>query len=1782
MKSISLILRQFLFLFSLIAFIPLVVQASDSQLVSNYVTIKEISREGSKGVYELTFDYAGLPEKPNQAEYHDFVAGVPGQAISMEIEEIEWFVYPVTDSDWEIEGPFGLDDTESWSYAADRIRQSAAGIFRHVSIHQAEFPLIRNTFKNTDSGRMRGTAVTKRMIFTIDTGEPPENPVSDDYLVSLMQGEVINSSQLHELANAAEPMENYQELLEWNEMLREAEELGPLLKAKLPRGGVYRLTMESFQEAGVEPESLPADRIRVFAGADELPLWEVSISNNRVIGDASMMFYVPEFIKEKKPYTALWVFLAPEGTEALRMERPFSYSGDMAKEPLLVDHHELFEPGEYNHMLPDSERFGKWSTFQLGSVGHKDYEFLLKNPDPTRTSSIDFWLAATQSRDSADWIAYINSEEIGRGSVRGRRVYEQNLEIPPGILKDGTNVFSVRNDGNAGAGGNSLAFIGADLHATLLPHGMPINRTVSIVRSEGQPFQLAGPLIGDTEDPRFFIHVTNPLSPQLFTPRLITEGEERLYRTTVNVEAREPAFIFSSLLTMRQPQLEKVSAPGSFLDREGVDYLAIYYDSLGDSLQKLLNVRSATRRTASYPVSDIYNAFSYGEISYVAIHDALRHLFRHREGTPLSEVLLVGEGSDYWWEYRQHSPNVSKNMLPIYGWANSQIKIHGDDDYGQLTGQDDLTDLEIGRFSVNTPEELDGVINKVLAYEQSPPNGEWMNRHLFVMDDEPEFLRVGQEILEKAFTGANVPKLMPLQNYPYEDYFRGRWRKRSVVITDRLIEQWNRGWSTITYLGHGGPNLWSGERILHIRDIDRTDPEGRLPLLIAGSCDTGWVDYPIDPVRTSLAETMLRDPEGGVAGAFIPIAGTSSYEHNFLLTEFYRGLFKHDASDAGEATLLSKLNYFRYRNNSSVTRQFLLMGDPGLPLAKGKGELTLNAAPQKLLTATGGKLLLQGQTSVGWGMAEASLFTPEWELAARQRFRVNNGQFSGEMQIPGYLKAGRHRLIVSAQNEFEGTFQSASAIIDVETPDLTVRWSSNPPIEAPLPVGTPIEMTYEITNNSSIPLENAVLEIWDDERGRRLDIHAVKVGAGEKISRSFQNAAPAGVNAFRGDLYLKLRENDEPARRLASGRLVLRGYQPNADPMQSALAGFSLGEIVIQKAQNRADSVLSLPLYRMADIEYKDLEAVIHIGKQTGNTLGEPVSLAPLDSELSQVFQFRGELDTVEGEQPFVMQVNRDDGETSQVLQLIPFVYDFSNGPDLEIVDSEMVLEETKPKGGKTVFVRFKVRNVGAQTAENVRTELYLNRAWDDEYVAPSSVPWSSNKEIDLLEPGEEREMRLRWDHQGSGGGSYKLYAAVWIEGAAIEPTLSNNIASRDVNLRGAPNLKLLTDQIRVGKDFLQPYDKLPISIPFQNVSGEDFVRDFRISVYAISLDGERRKLVRRDFDRLNAGDAGALQFDWEVQPREYQLFINLNEDREYLESTFDDNEENLEFTYVFPAKLFLEPESLWDFRSFMQYGVFTGAEEFPGGRYQTVEQPQAIVEKFGFTRENLLQGEVGERARVDNLIGIDDKQNLFMMPDENPDSVTFRFPLETSAWADHYDLYVHNIGKRSNQITGYFRYRINDSDWMEVPSPEGMLHLGRFNIRGDDLRFAIGPVDYPAFNHIFSFSAYPVAGEYISPVFKGEQLPSGSMIVDAKIPEGARVDVLVRHGRDGGDQIAWGEWAATADGLAPQPEPESQFFQWKARLISSPEEPPSLFGVAFETTPGSHSQETELTAAGN
>ena len=395
-----------------------------------------------------------------------------------------------------------------------------------------------------------------------------------------------------------------------------------------------------------------------------------------------------------------------------------------------------------------------------------------------------------------------------------------------------------------------------------------------------------------------------------------------------------------------------------------VEYVIVSHPNFFSAANRLAQYHEQKNglKTIVVTPQEIYNEFSSGTKDITAIRDFLR-MFYKKPNNKLKYLLLFGDAS--------YDPlnriTANTNYIPSFQSKNSISPTQSyitDDFFGLLDDYEgifsnDLVDIGIGRFPVQTLAEANNVVDKVLNYNSGLSIGDWRNMVAFVADDgdasdgnthmwQADSLA---NIIADKYSNINIDKIY-LDSYNQESTPGG---PRSSDAQKALNERVEKGALLINYSGHGGELGWTKERILEINQINAWKNKNNLPLFFTATCEFSRFD---DPARISAGEYTLLNKDGGAIALFSTTRVVYSNQNYALNKEFIKILFE---KENGNFLCLGDL--FRQTKVASGTalnnRNFTLLGDPALSLAYPDLNIKTTLIPDTIKAL--GKITISGE-----------------------------------------------------------------------------------------------------------------------------------------------------------------------------------------------------------------------------------------------------------------------------------------------------------------------------------------------------------------------------------------------------------------------------------------------------------------------------------------------------------------------------------------------------------------------------------------------------------------------------------------------------------------------------------------------------------------------------------------------------------------------------------------------------------------------------------------------------
>ena len=407
------------------------------------------------------------------------------------------------------------------------------------------------------------------------------------------------------------------------------------------------------------------------------------------------------------------------------------------------------------------------------------------------------------------------------------------------------------------------------------------------------------------------------------------------FEPPVNAGATETYLIISAA-DYKRPISISEDQPSDLADTdEQIDYILITHkdigwDGAGDPyswLEDLVELRKDSGLSVrAVNVADIYDEFSYGLYSPVAIRDFLAHAYANWQTPAPQYVILVGDGS---FDYKDNLDIGTINYVPGYMVDTAYMGEAITDEYFvRISGGDAIADMYIGRLPAASEAQATAMVAKIKNYEETVHAKDWRQNVLLLADDQVEPFEAVFETMNEDAAALLPSKMTPLRGY--------LGSSTPLAITNFIDANIGSGALIMNYSGHGALKSWGSPSIFadtHVSDLDNS---GKYPFVIGMSCLTGnfgFVSASKGQVP-SLAETLLLADAEGAAAALMPTAMTTTGGQHILNTALFEALFTDDIRKLGPAILAAKQTLLANGTTEyeEISETFLLFGDPAMGL----------------------------------------------------------------------------------------------------------------------------------------------------------------------------------------------------------------------------------------------------------------------------------------------------------------------------------------------------------------------------------------------------------------------------------------------------------------------------------------------------------------------------------------------------------------------------------------------------------------------------------------------------------------------------------------------------------------------------------------------------------------------------------------------------------------------------------------------------------------------------------
>ncbi|RTY86597.1 type IX secretion system sortase PorU [Flavobacterium sp. GT3R68] len=400
------------------------------------------------------------------------------------------------------------------------------------------------------------------------------------------------------------------------------------------------------------------------------------------------------------------------------------------------------------------------------------------------------------------------------------------------------------------------------------------------------------------------------------------------------------------------------NASGQFQD---IDYIIVTPAFLNNQAEKLANFHRVYSQLNVKVVNleAIYQEFSSGKQDIGGIRNFIKYVFENASAGDkrIKYLNLFGDAS---FDYKNRTPN-NTNTVPIYHALNSTTageSSFATDDFFTLMDADEGRidyqnqsgntihdfggyDIAVGRMIVSSTQQAEEMVNKVIEYHDLKSYGNWRNNCVFISDDsdvghsdgdlqQRQNQLADRLSLEKPFI--NVKKII-LDSYVQETSSGGN---RYPKAREEIFNAFEKGALVFNYLGHGGEDGLSDERIWEKSDGQNLSNRFKYPLFITITCDFSRFD---NPYRPTAGEYTFWNPKGGAISMITTIRSIqkgAAESFNDLLTQNIFAYGSNNYPSMAEALRLSKNISPSFSSNV-----VFYLGDPAVMLSIPKPKIRL-------------------------------------------------------------------------------------------------------------------------------------------------------------------------------------------------------------------------------------------------------------------------------------------------------------------------------------------------------------------------------------------------------------------------------------------------------------------------------------------------------------------------------------------------------------------------------------------------------------------------------------------------------------------------------------------------------------------------------------------------------------------------------------------------------------------------------------------------------------------------
>lgn len=482
----------------------------------------------------------------------------------------------------------------------------------------------------------------------------------------------------------------------------------------------------------------------------------------------------------------------------------------------------------------------------------------------------------------------------------GREVMSESYAVQTSFLREGVNTLKLYSM-NGSSDINFLDYIKID-HARLY---LAVNNQLSFYTNNYRASNLSG--------------FTSP-NIRVFDLRFPDEPT-----VAVNLQISENDGVFSVKLpgnrgslmyavedsATAQPYSITPNTPSSYWDdNENTSFLVITHKDFLNQANTWANYRQAQGMNAKVvDIQDIYDEYTYGAQNTDGIRNFLQ---KAKNDWQTQYVLLLGDAH---YDLKNYEGNGYNNFVPTK-FVDTVYMETGSDEALADFNDDGLAEIAVGRIAARTPEMVTHAFNKMTTFEAEAVS-EWLNRGALFISDQPvgyDFAALSERLRQQL--PSNMSAAMITRGVPSHAESR-----------TQMLASMNAGKYIVNYSGHGSVSFWaiSSPVFFNQNDSLALTNGNNLSFYTMLTCLNGYFLGDSE----SLAEALIRAPNGGAAAAWTSTGKTTPDVQEIMATRFFSQVSAGNMPRIGDLIKDAKNTVSGGRD---VRLSWVLIGDPAMRL----------------------------------------------------------------------------------------------------------------------------------------------------------------------------------------------------------------------------------------------------------------------------------------------------------------------------------------------------------------------------------------------------------------------------------------------------------------------------------------------------------------------------------------------------------------------------------------------------------------------------------------------------------------------------------------------------------------------------------------------------------------------------------------------------------------------------------------------------------------------------------